>query len=98
MYVCLRVAHARDDALNQVKSNPSNKHLYLIPEIHTLAPVQEQKRVKINDSNSTIGSYVTKLPNGKPYFNEGFKVYIHFIDGNSKMENKRLRVAALLQS
>ena len=39
MYLCLRIAHAKHDKLNYVKCNPSNKHLYLIPDIHTFAPV-----------------------------------------------------------
>ena len=38
MYLCLRVTSSKDDPLSKHKVTPSTKHLYMIPEIHTLAP------------------------------------------------------------
>ena len=39
MYLCLRVTSGKEDKLALQKCNLGNKHLYLIPEIHTVAPV-----------------------------------------------------------
>lgn len=38
-FVCLRVAYGKHDDLSNMKTLPSNKHLYLIPTIHSYAPV-----------------------------------------------------------
>ena len=43
MYVCMRVTQAKDDKLSLMKNNPAYKHQYVIPEIHTLAPISDEK-------------------------------------------------------
>ena len=33
-YLCMRVAHGKNDFISEAKSEPKNKHKYLIPETH----------------------------------------------------------------
>lgn len=51
LYVCIRVAHAKHDKIANLKCSPNNKHLYLIPSIHSNAPL---KAIASAFTNSTL--------------------------------------------
>lgn len=36
--VWMRIAHPRNDEINEIRCEPSYYHLYYVPEIHNVAP------------------------------------------------------------
>lgn len=39
--VWIRVAHPKDDEINEVRCEPAYYHIYHVPEIHNIAPKVE---------------------------------------------------------
>ena len=46
----MRVSHPKNDTMQQVKVNVQNKNLYIIPELHSYAPVNTSDPSAYGDS------------------------------------------------
>ena len=99
LYICLRVVHGKDDKLASVKCSPSNKHMYLIPELHSNAPV----KVNIDKDDFQNSKIVNHKSTDKPErpmkkVTDGIKVFVHNVIGYAQMNNKNYRISCMLQS
>jgi hypothetical protein len=63
----MRVAHPKDDEINEVRCEPAYYHIYYVPEIHNIAPKTEMQ---------------LKLQRDPTYHCEGVQVFIHWVKGH----------------
>ena len=73
LYLCMRVTHAKNDKLKEVKCNPGNKHLYVIPEMHSNAP----EKLQIKGTNKADANLAGESINeSKARITDGIKVFV----------------------
>jgi len=66
--VWMRVAHPRDDDINEVRCEPAYYNVYYVPEIHNIAPKVEM---------------FVKPERDPTYHCNGINVFIHWVKGYS---------------
>jgi hypothetical protein len=76
--VWLRIAHPREDEINEVRCEPSYYHIYYVPEIHNIAPKVEM---------------YTKPERDPTYHCEGVQMFMHYAKGWENVRHMRISIA-----
>ena len=79
--IWMRVAHPKDDEINEVRPEPAYYHIYYVPEIHNIAPKVEMQLE----------------PERDPEYNcNGISFFIHWCKGYTHTRHVRVAVACQL--
>ena len=77
----MRIAHPRDDEINEVRCEPAYYHIYYVPEIHNIAPKAEMHLKPERDPNIIC---------------DGVSFFIHWVKGYQHTRHVRVAVAMQL--
>lgn len=79
--IWMRVAHPRDDELNDVRCEPAYYHLYYVPEVHNIAP-----KIAMQIQPKRDPTYIC----------DGIQFFIHWVKGYQNKRHVRVAVAMQL--
>jgi hypothetical protein len=71
----MRVAHPKEDEINEVRCEPAYYHIYYVPEIHNIAPKVEMQVKPERDPN---------------YICDGIAVFIHWVKNYTHSRHVRI--------
>lgn len=80
--VWMRVAHPKEDEINDMRCEPSFFHYYYVPEIHNIAPKIEMYMRPERDPS---------------YICDGLGIFIHWVKGYQHSRHVRVAVALQLE-